>query len=96
MNLLFPLDPSQAQSIMSFTRGRTRWKNHRPHRRNFALNHIAALRIGICVWITSLLTTGVMAVKNQNSKFIFDIFLLKVYFLGNASTILTLFLLSSF
>ena len=67
----FPLDPSQAQSIMSFTRGRTRWKNHRPHRRTFALNHIAALRIGICVWITSLLTTGVMAVKNQNSKCIF-------------------------
>jgi len=65
-NLSSDQNPSQAQSIMSFTRGRTRWKNHRPHRRTFALNHIAALRIGICVWITSLLTTGVMAVKNQN------------------------------
>ena len=65
----------RAQSIMSFTRGRIRWKtlHEIQHQRQFALNHIATVKVGICtaIWIISILTSSVMAVKNQDSKYIF-------------------------
>ena len=65
----------QAQSIMSFTRGRTRWKQSKfPPPPQFApLNQVTTFVV--CTWIISILTsTEVMAVKNQDSKsFTFDL-----------------------
>ena len=62
----------RAQSIMSFTRGRIRWKTTQNHPK-IALNHLDSVKVGICtaIWIISILTSGVMAVKNQDSKFKF-------------------------